>query len=79
MSDRTVHCTLIDNSDIVRYDRAGKWYREWPPTARTARKPLTLSEAVELAALTGERYYFDRPGGGAFDRGVRRAVGGGVR
>lgn len=70
MGDRTVHALMLDRSEIVRYDRAGKWYHEhidkWMGT--TGRKNITVREAAELAV--GERAYVftGRPGGGTFDR-----------
>jgi hypothetical protein len=30
VTDRTVHADLSDGTQIVRYDRAGKWYAEMP-------------------------------------------------
>lgn len=64
--DRTVHArqTLYNGqvSEVVRYDKAGKWYQEgaavkadpmWPvkgrPAVPASRTPITLSQAVALA------------------------------
>jgi len=73
MSDRTVHATRANGSEVVRYDRAGKWFLEWAVTAR--RKPLTVAEAAELAAAGDAAWYPNRPGGQAFDARVRKLRG----
>ena len=48
--DRTVHCTIVPvgggRIEIVRYDRAGKWYREDGGN----RTRITIAEAVSVAA-----------------------------
>lgn len=68
MSDRTVHATnAAIRYEVVRYDRAGKWYLEEPGR----RRPLTLLEAVKEAEwidyCNGD-VRLGLPGGGAFDR-----------
>ena len=72
MSDRTVHATLADGSELARYDRAGKWFREWPDRGLFPSKSLRLAEVVALALEPGSRVYLDKPGGGSFDARVRR-------
>lgn len=69
-SDRTVHAVLVDGSEVVRYDRAGKWFSE-----RDDLRPvkLTLASAVRLASQVGARAYLGRSGGRRFDAGVRNA------
>lgn len=73
--DRTVHCTIVPGSgervEIVRYDRAGKW---WYESGKT-RKPLTLDEAVKFAADTRPAvvWHEGRRGGLVFDSKVRKA------
>lgn len=70
-SDRTVHATLGDGWEVVRYDRAGKWYVEHPPPGRE-RRAVSVSEAARMttdAMLRGEaRINRGLPGGGTFDR-----------
>jgi hypothetical protein len=64
--DRTVHGRTHGGNEIVRYDRAGKWYVE----GANIRKRVSLSEAAKLAAV-GE-FYPRLPGGQAFDARVRK-------
>lgn len=72
MSDRTVHATLANGDEIVRYDRAGKWYIEYAANWEgRGRKPLTLAAAASLAAGNA-RWYSGRSGGSQFDAKVRR-------
>ncbi len=74
MRDRTVHAVLEDGRQVVRYDRAGKWYIEplgYPDTAK--RRPVSLQEAVAVAAQTRGTVYYGRPGGGLFDKRVATA------
>jgi hypothetical protein len=77
LSDRTVHAELDGVGQVVRYDRAGKWYYE-PPVGR--RRALTIKQAVDKAAemvSCGGKVYLKRPGGSTFDafvarKGIRR-------
>lgn len=68
--DRTVHVTLRDGREVVRYDRAGQWYIEHPGGRRFR---LLLADAVSWALDTGAQWHEGRPGGLLFDRAVRRA------
>jgi hypothetical protein len=61
--DRRVHGYAADGSEIVRYDRAGKWYVE--PTRRGARRLITCSEAAQMAYYGQVR--LGLVGGTAFD------------
>lgn len=76
-NDRTVHCTIVPvgggRIEIVRYDRAGKWFYE----SGDVRKPLVLSEAVKYASDKREAVIWHEgvPGGKLFDAAVRRARG----
>lgn len=67
-SDRTVHAS-ISGAEIVRYDRAGKWYLE-PTIGR--RQHITLREAALKARYWEQNVagaiFFGRSGGSAFDR-----------
>jgi hypothetical protein len=83
MSDRTVHA-YTDEWEIVRYDRAGKWYAEWVGIEahpvfvvgtdhRTfvnsqGRAPLTVSTAAMCAKRLEATINYERPGGRTFDR-----------
>lgn len=73
-SDRTVHAHY-PGMDIVRYNRAGKWYLE-PTDPLAKRQHVTLRDAVNQAVWAsmfgGGQVFFGRPGGGAFDREVAR-------
>lgn len=69
-SDRTVHAVCADGREIVRYNRAGKWWIEHT----SGRVPLRLQSAAEIAAVTtrfGGEVRFGLPGGMAFDKRVR--------
>jgi hypothetical protein len=68
VTDRTVHAHLSDGTQIVRYDRAGKWYVEAP----TARVQITVGAAAGLASLAGSVVHLGQPGGAAFDRQYRQ-------
>ena len=64
---RTVHAYTNEGSQIVRYDRAGKWYLE---NERT-RTRLSIAEAVRFA-LNGTAF-LGRYGGSRFDALVKKA------
>jgi hypothetical protein len=70
--DRTVHATTRDGWEIVRYDRASKWYIEHP--VRRQRFAVPLGTAVHHATEEGATTYLGRPGGKRFDRKVRAAA-----
>lgn len=57
--DRTVHAQWFNGSELVRYERSGKWYIESPHYVRDL---ITSPEAVE-AMLGADVVYLDRPGG----------------
>jgi len=74
MKDRTVHAHC-DCQEVVRYDRAGKW---WIEMRDGTRYPVSLSEAVSEAAgceMCDGAIFYGRRGGTAFDRNVRKALG----
>ena len=71
-TDRTVHAQQ-GHVEIVRYERAGKWYREWSG----GRSCIPLTEAVENAiamATSGGTVHYGRSGGVQFDKRVRDAL-----
>lgn len=65
--DRRVHAELPDGSEVVRYEKAGRWFHEGPGL----RRRLTLPEAADLARTPGTRVHTGLPGGGIFDLRVR--------
>ena len=65
--DRTVHARWLNGSELVRYERAAKWYLEHP---HYARELVTAPEAVE-AMLGADVVYLDRPGGKQVSRHYR--------
>ena len=75
MSDRRVHARSFTPSlvEIVRYDRAGKWFRE-APRELVPRVSLSVRAAAKNAVyLRDEKngeIFFRLPGGSAFDRHV---------
>lgn len=71
-ADRTVHGFTDDGRQVVRYDRAGKWYIEYPEGAGKKRRHVTITEAVR-AAISG-RVVYGRPGGLAFEARVRKVL-----
>jgi len=74
--DRTVHA-ICDDVELVRYDRAGKWYLE-TPQGRSG--PLTVMEAATIAHKWIEakigRVVYGMPGGNTFERRVRGLMDG---
>jgi hypothetical protein len=65
--DRKVHGRSRNGWDIVRYDRAGKWYLE---REGEKRQSVKLEDAARLAAWA--HFYPGKPGGQAFDTRVRK-------
>lgn len=72
--DRLVHGWTADGGEIVRYDRAGKWYIEYPPDSDKKRRRVTLDDAAK-AAIAG-KVVLGRYGGARFDARVRALQGG---
>lgn len=72
VNDRTVHAVMSDGSQLVRYDKAGKWYQEWlgPHPRRLA---MTLGEVV-TEAVEAVLVFYDQPGGGSFDKRLKAAL-----
>lgn len=69
--DRRVHATLGNGAEIVRYDRAGKWYYEHEPIgAQPVRRQLSLTEAVQFVGDEDE-WHDGLPGGTQFDRRLK--------
>lgn len=72
--DRTVHARSADGAELVRYDRAGKWYVEHPPETLTPRRKVSVNEAVDIAVgwwHNGGTPFIGRLGGGMFDAKLR--------
>jgi hypothetical protein len=67
--DRTVHGRTRTGSEIVRYDRAGRWWLEAPGK----RLPLNVHFAADLAAK--HEFFPGLPGGRRFDALVRARRG----
>lgn len=76
MKDRLVHASY-PGMEIVRYERAGKWYLE-PTDKNLKRQAVTVTGAAMQAhwGLTqeGGEVFFNRPGGQTFDSKVRMAM-----
>jgi hypothetical protein len=74
--DRTVHVTINlagDQIEIVRYDRAGKW---WLERATGYRRRLSLADAVAYAKESSNVIWHEgAPGGRMFDAWVRQMRG----
>lgn len=76
MSDRTVHAHY-PGMEIVRYDRAGKWYLEPTEARLLSAQQVTLDGAVRAALWgveNGGEVFMWKPGGGAFDARVKRLL-----
>jgi|HubBroStandDraft_3_1064219.scaffolds.fasta_scaffold200313_3 hypothetical protein len=72
-SDRVVHASF-PGYEVVRYDRAGKWFVEPTEKGFVARHALSVREAVAVALQGVERggvVHLGRVGGSTFDRIVR--------
>lgn len=76
--DRRVHLTIVPSMggriEIVRYERAGKWWYE----AGMTRRPLTLRQAAEFGQDRPAVIWHEGiPGGSRFDAEVRKVRAGG--
>lgn len=69
MPDRRVHAVLPDGTEVVRYDRAGKWYLE---KQGTQYRKVLVQDAARKASVPGAGVTFDLPGGKQFDSIVRK-------
>jgi len=77
--DRRVHAKM-DGAEVVRYNRAGKWYVELAADygrigLPAERRQIPIREAAELAKVfeaRGGKIITRLPGGQAFDRLVER-------
>lgn len=68
--DRTVHASNELGWQLVRYDRAGKWYFEHHTEPR---QHVTLGAAVNrVTRMPDWEIYLDLPGGRLFDHRVRK-------
>jgi hypothetical protein len=68
--DRRVHAATPEGWEIVRYDRAGKWYAE----TLTWRERITFDMAVYHATRAGAKPHLGLPGGTRFDAAVQRKI-----
>lgn len=64
---RTVYAVLPDGSQIVRYDRAKRWYLETAGGARI-RRFRRVSDAAQWAFVNGGTVWTLRPQGRYFDK-----------
>ena len=67
-TNRRVHAVTAERWEVVRYDRAGKWYVEYPDH----RLPITIGDAALFATARGAEAFLGRPGGSRFDSLVGR-------
>ncbi len=70
MSDRTVHAST-QQMNVVRYDRAGKWYLE-PTDTTLPRQAVTVGDAARYVVWAldqdhSTKLFTNRPGGKRFD------------
>lgn len=72
VEDRTVHGVTGDGWEVVRYERAGKWYSEFPNHARRA---LTVTDAACLLATEDAAWFSGKSGGQKLDAKVRKLLG----
>lgn len=75
MTDRQVHAAIPGVMEVVRYDRAGKWYVE-PLTPGLRRWAVTVGEAAEYASTANTagswEHYEGLLGGRQFDRRMKK-------
>lgn len=70
--DRRVHASHPEGEEVVRYNRAGKWYIELvaPSPHAPMRQQVPIAEAVARArvlAAEGGEVHLGLSGGGMFD------------
>jgi hypothetical protein len=74
--DRIVHASN-DQVEVVRYDKAGKWYIE-PLDRSLPRQAVSVKDAAKHAVWLWYQgngtVHFDRPGGAIFNRKVRALI-----
>lgn len=74
LEDRRVHAVIVPNTggsmiEIVRYDRAGKWWYE----SGEQRRPLSIKEAASFVQNRPAVIWHEGiPGGQRFDAEVRK-------
>lgn len=73
MSDRRVHGRTADGGEIVRYDRAGKWYIEYESRSLRPCRRVGVLEAARLASEVGASAVRGISGGTRFDAALRVA------
>jgi hypothetical protein len=66
-NDRRVHIRTRDGREVVHYDRAGKWYIEYPDGRRF---PIRLGDAVAWSQKRGAEVFTGLPGGIQFDKAI---------
>lgn len=69
--DRTVHGVTGNGWEIVRYERAGKWYAEHP---NDAPRWLTVTDAACNLAEEDAAWFEGKPGGQKLDAKVRKLL-----
>ena len=76
--DRIIHAEHpVDGRQVVRYDRAGKWFLEYEPRLMRSCRHIGVAEAVRIAvdiAESGGHVYLGRLGGKTFQRQYREAM-----
>ena len=73
--NRTVHAAGR-GYEVVRYDRAGKWYVEGcDGSRRLVTLDQAVKEAIHIAGRNRSGLFLGRPGGRAFDHRVIAAIG----
>jgi len=72
-ADRTVHGVTSRAWEVVRYERAGKWYTEPPLNGDGSRLLLTVDDAAYLLSEPDAEWYEGKPGGARLDAKVRAA------
>lgn len=73
--DRTVHAVTYDGAEIVRYDRAGKWFIEWPYGSMKPCEHISVMDAARTAVTNSGDVRLDLSGGKIFDAKVRKLRG----
>jgi hypothetical protein len=73
--DRTWHAAFSDGTQLVRYNRTGKYYLEKPEGGRKRiLLPSAVQMVVEAYGAAGAAIAFGRAGGMMFDSAVKKAL-----
>lgn len=73
--DRTVHAVTYQGAEIVRYEKAGQWWIEWPTGSMKPGRHVGVGEAARTAVMLSADIRLGLPGGRVFDARARKLRG----